>query len=264
MAAKACRGALAALGLGLICGGIGAEPSWAQEAPKEPAKTASRCDVPEDSLAAPAPLPHVVTALRQTKKLHILAIGSPVGVGRGARKSYPVVLEGLLEKALAGVDVEIVNRPMSGETVSTAAERIRTEVALARPDLLVWQVGGNDALQHIAPRQFEEDLLEGVRWAKANGVDVLLVGFEANPWLHDEQEANAMRDATKRVALAENALYLRRFEAMQIVARARKNAEQGDDPFPGDLGADCLAEQVSQALAANLVLRRVRPEPIEP
>ena len=210
------------------------------------------------------PLPHVAAALKLSRKLNILIIGSPVGVGRGPRKSYPLALESLLERAIAGVDVVILNRPVSGETIATSAERMRTEVALARPDLLIWQVGANDALARVPPGSYEESLREGVRWARDNGVDVLLVGFEANPWLHDDQEVLAVREATSRVARQENVLYLRRYEAMQFLARTRSRIEQGDEAFPADIGYDCMAEQVAQALAANMVLRRTRPAPVEP
>ncbi|WP_294533758.1 GDSL-type esterase/lipase family protein [uncultured Rhodoblastus sp.] len=234
---------------------LGAAPSLAQEA----ARSASRCEVPADQLASPAPLPRVVAALKSSKELHILTIGSPIGVGRGPRKSYPVALENLLERALTGIDVIIVNRPVSGETAFTAAERIRTEVALSRPDLLIWQVGANDALARVPPAEYEAALSQGVRWARANGIDVLLVGFEANPWLHDDAEVLRIRETTARVAKAEDVLYLRRFDAMQFLARARGRVEQGDKPFPAEIGDDCMAELVAQALAANLVLRRTRP-----
>jgi lysophospholipase L1-like esterase len=267
MAKKARGSARAAqiLCLSLIsCALLASPPAAAQDAGKLDGKPASRCDVPAESLAAPAPLPHVAEALKLSRKLNILIIGSPVGVGRGPRKSYPVVLESLLERAMAGVDVVIVNRSVSGETVATSAERMRTEVALARPDLLIWQVGANDALARVPPASYEDDLREGVRWAKDNGVDVLLVGFEANPWLHDDQEVLAVREATSRVANEENVLYLRRYEAMQFLARTRSRVEQGDQPFPAEIGYDCMAEQLAQALAANMVLRRTRPLPTEP
>ena len=271
MAQKARRFARAASGFRLsLCLGLfaGPVPAMAQEAGKDAGKQelgrASSCDVPAESLAAPAPLPHVADALRQSQKLRILTIGSPVGVGRGPRKSYPAALESLLERAVVGLDVAIVNRPVSGETVSTSGERMRTEVALSRPNLLIWQVGANDALARVPPESYEEDLRDNVRWAKENGVDVLLVGFEANPWLHDDQEVSAIRDATSRVARGENVLYLRRYDAMQFLARTRKSVEQGETPLPAEIGYDCMAEQVAQALAANLVLRRTRPAPNEP
>ncbi len=266
MAEKACRRTCKASGCSLILGlalgvALGLASSPAPLRAQEATRPASRCDVPADQLAAPAPLPHVVAALKTSKKLHILVIGSPIGIGRGPRKSYPVVLEGLLEHALTGIDVNIVDRPVSGETVDTAAERIRTEVALSRPDLLIWQVGANDALARMPPSEYESALRDGVRWAKEDGVDVLLVGFEANPWLHDDREVLAVREATGRVAKTEDVLYLRRFDAMQFLARTRNRVEQGDEPFPAEVGDDCMAELVAQALAANLVLRRTRPAP---
>lgn len=267
MAEKTRRGARAAIGVSLILGLILAAfraPAAAQDTSGDASMLPSACEAPADSLATPAPLPRVAAALKKSEKLNILIIGSPIGLGKSPRKSYPAALESLLEHALTGVDVVIVNRPVSGEIVATAAERMRTEVALARPDLLIWQVGANDALQHVAPDEFQANLSEGVRWAKENGIDVLLVGFEANPWLHEDSEVTAIREATRRVAQAENVLYLRRHEAMRFVARTRSRMEQGDEPFPAESGFDCLAEQVAQALVANMVLRRTRPAPNEP
>jgi hypothetical protein len=230
-------------------------PAWAQDA----------CEPAGDALAMPAPLPAVTEALqRPEKKLRLLVIGGSAG-GRSLRRSYPATLETLLEKALAGIDVIVVNRPMSGETAATALARIHTEFALQRPDLLIWQVGGNDALAHVDPQEFENNLADGVRWVKEAGADALLIGFETNPWLHDEDEVNAIREATRKVATRENVFYLRRAEAMQLAARAKNRAEQGDNPLPVETGGPCLAAQVAQALAANLVLRRTRPAPpLEP
>jgi acyl-CoA thioesterase I len=283
MAEKARRGARAAFGLrltrragvvlslalalvsglpfALALSGLAPCGSAAAQSVAAPPKS---CEAPADSLAAPAPLPHVAAALKKSEKLNILIIGSPIGIAKGQRKSYPAALESLLEQALTGVDVVMADRPVSGEIAATAAERMRTEVALSRPDLLIWQVGANDALQQVAPDDYEEHLRDGVRWAKQNGIDVLLVGFEANPWLHDDREAGAIREATRRVAQSENVLYLRRYEAMQFVARTRDRIEQGDRPFSAEISYECLAEQVAQALVANMVLRRIRPAPIEP
>ncbi|MCW2273939.1 hypothetical protein M2321_001513 [Rhodoblastus acidophilus] len=224
------------------------------------AQDASRCEPVSESLAAPAPLPQVTAALaRADKKLRLLIIGGPAGGSRSARRSYPATLESLLEKALAGIDVIVVNRPMSGETAANALERIRTEMALQRPDLLIWQVGGGDILAHVAPWDYEQNLADGVRWVKEAGADVLLVGFEANPYLHDDAEEAAIQEATRKVAAKEGVFYIRRAEAVQVAARAKSRADQGDNPLPLETGGECVAAQVAQALAANLVLRRTRP-----
>jgi hypothetical protein len=89
-------------------------------------------------------------------------------------------------------------------------------------------------------------------------------GLEVNPWLHDDQQARAIREATGKVAQAENVLYLRRNDAMQFIARTRSRVEQGDEPFPAQVGDDCMAELVAQALVADIVLRRTRPAATDP
>jgi lysophospholipase L1-like esterase len=240
-----------------------AAPAPALEAAsQETSPAVSRCEPASETLATPAPLPHVAAALgRADKKLRLLIIGGAGADGRSARRSYPATLEAVLEKALTGIDVIVVNRPLSGETVGDALERIRTETALQHPDLLIWQVGGNDALAHVAPWDFEASLSEGVRWAKEAGIDVLLVGFETNPWLHDDAEVAAIREATRKVAATENVFSIRRADAVQVAARAQARADLGDNPLPVEAGGQCLAEQVAQSLAANLVLRRTRPAP---
>ena len=63
--------------------------------------------------------------------------------------SYPARLEGELEKLFPGVDVDVVKRGISGEIAAGAADRLRDTVAEVEPDLLVWQVGTNDALARV-------------------------------------------------------------------------------------------------------------------
>ena len=97
-----------------------------------------------------APLPNVAAALQKRKKLKILAIGASATAGRrGRRGGYTEQIEDILEKAIKGLDVVIINRGVSGELAADAATRIRNEVALHEPDLVLWQVGTNDALAYV-------------------------------------------------------------------------------------------------------------------
>ena len=123
----------------------------AQEAarPAAPPPLSSACDVPAADIAAPVPLPNFAAALKERKSARILAIGSSSTAGVGATstgKTYPSQLEAILETALKGVDIQIVNRGVSGEVAEIAAERIPSEVAINKPDLVLWQLGTNDAL----------------------------------------------------------------------------------------------------------------------
>ena len=59
-----------------------------------------------------------------------------------------------------------------------AATRIKNEVALHEPDLVLWQVGTNDALAYVPLDEFETTIVDTVRWLKEHKVDVVLVGLQ--------------------------------------------------------------------------------------
>jgi acyl-CoA thioesterase I len=139
------------------------------------------CDVPAMDIAAPATLPNVTAALQKGEKVQILAIGSSSTLGYGASSkdmSYPAQLETILEHALKGVDVVILNRGVSGEVAEDTAARIRSEVALKNPDLVLWQLGTNDALARVPPQEFEDTVRSTIRRLKENRIDVVLVGVQ--------------------------------------------------------------------------------------
>jgi len=83
--------------------------------------------------------------------IHILAIGSSSTFGIGAStldRTYPFQLQDILEKTFKGHDIYISNSGTSGELAATA-ERVKTEVELKQPDLVLWQVGTNDVLAGV-------------------------------------------------------------------------------------------------------------------
>ena len=63
------------------------------------------------STKCPAPLPNVTATLENRKTIRVLAIGSSSTYGVGASsgsKNYPAQLTDILEKALKGINVEII------------------------------------------------------------------------------------------------------------------------------------------------------------
>jgi lysophospholipase L1-like esterase len=143
------------------------------------------CDVPAMDIAAPATLPNVTQTLQKGEKVRILAIGSSSTLGYGASSkdmSYPSQLETILEHALKGVDIVILNRGVSGEMAEDTAERIKSEVALREPDLVLWQLGTNDVVWGGRPDQlFKNTAIEGVRALKAASTDVVLMDLQYAP-----------------------------------------------------------------------------------
>src|SRR5690349_2396468 len=97
-----------------------------------------------DASFSSSPLPNSALALQKRHIVKILAIGassaSVLGIGHDGN---PPLLEQILERNIKGLDVEIINRGVSGELAEAAGERLKIEVALNHPDLVLWQVGTN-------------------------------------------------------------------------------------------------------------------------
>jgi acyl-CoA thioesterase I len=222
------------------------------------------CEVPANDIATPAPLPNVAALLEKSRTVHILAIGSSSTIGIGASsgvKSYPALLSAIMEKALKGVDVEVLNRGVAGEVASMTADRIRSEVALSKPDLVLWQLGTNDAIARVPAEDFEDTVRNTVEWLKGDGVDVVLVGLQYTSRLAKDSSYAAIREILRKIAVDENILYVRRYDAMQFIARTRANLQlmASDNFHLNDLGYQCMAEHVARAVVANIFIKRFRP-----
>jgi len=190
--------------------------------------------------------------------LEVLAIGSSSTVGIGASSpaaSYPVRLASNLETFLAGYDVEITNRGISGETGQPAAERIKLEVADNKPDLVIWQVGTNDAMARIDDADFADMLRSTLRWLKNNNVDVILIDPQYVERLAIDEDYIGIVKTIQAVAREEKVLVVKRFEAMADLAKRRGNtAFLAQDRFHlNDLGYRCMAEYAARAIVAGLL-----------
>lgn len=235
-----------------------------QRVPFATQQLSAQCAVPTSEIAAPAPLPSTIQRLESSKPLRILAIGSSSTWGVGAtsrRKNYPSQLEAMLERVLKTVPIDVVNRGVSGETAEATADRLRIEAALLRPDLVLWQVGTNDAVQRVSVEDFERIVGGTVALLRAKNIDVVLVGLQYTPKYARDTHYFAIRDALKRVATAQNVLYVRRYQAMEYISKTKSNLQMmADDDFHlNDLGYQCMAEHIAHAMTANLFVRRRKP-----
>jgi acyl-CoA thioesterase-1 len=222
------------------------------------------CEVPASNIAAPASLPNTAAALQARKVLRILAIGSSSTLGVGASsdsKSYPSQLEPILEGVLKGVDVIISNRGVPGEVAKIAAERIKSEIAREKPDLVLWQLGTNDVLARVSTDEFEETVRSTIRQLKENKIDIVLVGLQYTPRFAADMNSFAIRDILKRIAAYEQILYVRRDDAMRFIVQTRADLKlmSRDNFHLNDLGYRCMAEHIAYAVIGNLLAKQSRP-----
>ncbi len=218
------------------------------------------CRVPNSQLYTVAALPAVKAAVAGKHALRLLAVGGSAAPGASA--SYPVKLEAALEQALPHVDVIMEHRGLPGEIASGAAERLRSLVADADPDLVVWQVGTHDAIARVDPAAFTEALDESVGWLKSHGIDVVLVDPLYTASIAGDADYNRIVDGVRAVASKQGVPLVRRFEALRYLASRNEKGEShilGRQFRLNDLGLRCMAEHVALTIAGSLAQTATTP-----
>lgn len=236
----------------------------AQNVAREAPQLSAACQLPGNVNSSDRPLPSVQRALKERRTIRILSIGtSSSALMRSTGAGYFSHIEKLLEKAVPGVDVQITDRSVTGELARDAADRIKNEVALLSPDLVLWQLGGNDALAHIPASEFEETAGETLEWLKSHDVDVVLIGMQYVSSLSKDAHYQAIRRVLQRVADQHKVLRISRYEATQLlaVAEAGSNGNPPNDFAVTELGYDCLSEFVVRSVTAGLILKAPATSP---
>ena len=247
-----------------VCSSIAWGQSNGPTPPVMPAPFSRDCQVAvgSDPVGASSPLPNVAAALQQRKKIRILAIGASASAGRrSTRGGHTGDARKILEQAIKGLDVVMINRGVSGELAAQAAARIKTEVALNEPDLVLWQVGTNDALAYVPLDELETTVVETVRWLKDHKVDVVLVGLQYVNQMEQDDNYRAVRELMRRIAAQEKIMIIRYPEARKLLSQA---AESGGGLFPeeferSDAGYVCLAEYLARAITLGIFGGGMRP-----
>ena len=202
-----------------------ASGAMAQNAPTppEPPAVGKECG---EARVSDTPLPNSASAIQQRKQIKILAIGASsaavLGMGRGGT---PPLLERILERTIKGLDVEIINRGFSGELAEAAGERLKIEVALNHPDIVLWQVGTNDAFAQVPVEAFQLSVSNSVRWLKSHKIDVILVGLHYMKQLATNPHYQAIRASLKQIANSEQAGQARLAEYLNLDATLRDESD---------------------------------------
>jgi acyl-CoA thioesterase-1 len=228
-----------------------------------PSPYSPACRSGSAALAAGSALPNVAAALKLGRTLRILTIGAAPG-RIGPHGDYTGIIENMLEGALKDVDVIMINRGVSGELAADAAERMKNEVALEAPELVLWQVGTNDALAYVPVEQFAATIKDQLDWLKAHKVDVVLVGLQFAPETLRDAHYKLIRDTLRQVAAREKVVAIRFYEAMEILNKAAEAGQPVAEQFErSEAGYDCLAQYVAHAITLGVFAKSMptRPPP---
>jgi acyl-CoA thioesterase-1 len=111
----------------------------------------------------------------------LLVLGDSISAGFGLDKQLGWV--NLLQQRLTaqGLDYQVVNASISGDTSAGGLARIGPLLSEHQPALVVVELGGNDGLRGQSPAQLQENLAAIITQSKASGARVLLLGMQLPP-----------------------------------------------------------------------------------
>ena len=141
-------------------------------------------------------------AIAQPAGTTVLVVGDSLSAEYGLARGSGWVA--LLERKLAGEPVKVVNASISGDTTSGGRSRLGALLARHRPQVVLIELGGNDALRGLPLEMTERNLLEMSRQATQAGAKVLLVGMRIPP-NYGRRYASDFAAVYSRVAKAERA-----------------------------------------------------------
>jgi acyl-CoA thioesterase-1 len=194
--------------------------------------------------------------LAKAQPAHILAIGSSSTEGVGASSkaaSYPAILENDLRTAWPGAPVAVENAGIGGETAPVTVARLEQRLAVMPYDLVIWQVGTNDALAGSDTTGFRDLLRRGIAAARAAHVEIVLLNQQLFPGIKDPARYEAFVQAVTEVAREERVPVIDRYALMRgwrSTGESSLLAALASDRFHmGDAGYACLGKVIAADIA---------------
>ncbi len=178
----------------------------------------------------------------QTKKLLIL--GDSISAGYGIKESENWV--SLLENSLNrdSFDIKIVNSSVSGDTTIGGLSRIKNDLTKYRPDYVLVELGGNDALRGYPLDKIKFNLNKIIEICIKAGTTPIIMQIRIPP-NYGKSYVKAFESIYPEIA-EENNLKLLSF-LMQEVA-LRKDLMQLDGIHPNAKAQSLIANQIRQEL----------------
>lgn len=184
------------------------------------------------------------TAQLNSGKPKIVAFGDSLtaGFGLSEKESYPYLLQQRLKAD--GLDYEVVNAGISGETSLGGLERVDWVLEQENARILILELGANDLLRNIPVAKMKQNLSQIIKKAQAKKIQVLLCGMLAPPTMGAQYQHDYIT-AFPDLAAAYKVPFLSFL--LENVA-LDKNLNQADGIHPNAEGEKIMTDNVYQAL----------------
>ncbi len=121
----------------------------------------------------------LVSAAAPAKTIVVLGDSISAGYGIEAGKGWVDLLQKKLEAEK--FPHRVVNESISGDTSAGGLARIDSALARHEPEWVLLELGGNDGLRGLTPKQMHENLSEIVERSQQADAQVLLLGMRMPP-----------------------------------------------------------------------------------
>ncbi|MCP8937547.1 SGNH/GDSL hydrolase family protein [Alsobacter sp. SYSU M60028] len=204
------------------------------------------------TLSFPAGMAEIGRKIERGEPVAILAIGSSSTEGVGASSpqlAYPARLQREARALFPGAAVRVVNEGKGGETADETLRRLRKLTAEQSFDLVLWQVGTNDAVKPGGADGFADVLRDGIKAARDSGARVMIIDPQYFPGAADPSRLEAIVDQIRDVSAEEHVPLFGRYEMMKRWSErdpAGFLRTLASDRFHmSDLGYGCLAQELA-------------------
>ena len=111
----------------------------------------------------------------------LLVVGDSISAGYGmaAEQGWVTLLQKKLEAE--GLNIQVVNASISGDTSAGGLARIDKALADAKPQWVLLELGANDGLRGLSPKEMKNNLTEIVKRSQQAGAKVALLAMKLPP-----------------------------------------------------------------------------------
>ena len=137
-------------------------------------------------LSLGARLPYTKAKLQKGQMLTIVAFGSSSTTGFGTfgfGGAFPDVMKEELLRLRPSAKIELINSGRVMDDLEDNIARMDGDVLQHQPDLVIWQLGTNDAVWRGIADNAEVILGNAVKRLKDAGADVILLDLQYAPWV---------------------------------------------------------------------------------
>ena len=180
--------------------------------------------------------------IAESKKLLILGDSISAGYGIKESENWVSLLETSLKKD--SFDIEIINSSVSGDTTIGGLSRIKNDLDQYSPDLVLIELGGNDALRGYPIKQIKSNINKIIFECIKEGSIPIIMQIKIPP-NYGKNYVQAFESIYPEIA-EENNLKLLSFMLQEVALK--KDLMQLDGIHPNAKAQPVIANQIRQEL----------------